>query len=106
MYINKSMSKITVKTHKCMDRQNSQQPENFENRNDPDLAQAFLKKWSIAYTLRLMLAYCKHAFLGQRKPYLCSMLYISPKTYTYECDCGISYILSYIGLMVCFSLQS
>jgi hypothetical protein len=23
----------------------SQQPENFENRNDPDLVQAFLKKW-------------------------------------------------------------
>ena len=23
----------------------SQQPENCENRNDPDLAQAFLKKW-------------------------------------------------------------
>jgi hypothetical protein len=23
----------------------SQQPENCENRNDPDLVQAFLKKW-------------------------------------------------------------
>jgi hypothetical protein len=23
----------------------SQQPENYENRNDPDLVQAFLKKW-------------------------------------------------------------
>ena len=23
----------------------SQQPENWENRNDPDLVQAFLKKW-------------------------------------------------------------
>ena len=25
----------------------SQQPENWENRNGPDLVQAFLKKWSI-----------------------------------------------------------
>jgi hypothetical protein len=25
----------------------SQQPENCENRNDPDLVQAFLKKWSV-----------------------------------------------------------
>ena len=34
-----------VKTHKYMNRQISQQPENYENRNDPDLVQAFLKKW-------------------------------------------------------------
>ena len=25
----------------------SQQPENCENRNDPDLVQAFLKKWRV-----------------------------------------------------------
>jgi hypothetical protein len=31
-----------VKTHNYI---NSQQPENCENRNDPDLVQAFLKKW-------------------------------------------------------------
>ena len=34
-----------VKTHKYINRQNSQLPENCENRNDPDLIQAFLKKW-------------------------------------------------------------
>jgi len=84
----------------------SQQPENCENHNNSDLVQAFLKKWSITDTLRLILAYCRHTFLRHRKPYLCSMLCIFPKTYKYECDCGIFYILSYIGLMVCFSLQS
>jgi hypothetical protein len=31
-----------VKTHNYI---NSQQPENCENGNDPDLVQAFLKKW-------------------------------------------------------------
>jgi hypothetical protein len=34
-----------VKTHNYVNRQISQQPENCENRNDPDLVQAFLKKW-------------------------------------------------------------
>ena len=34
-----------VKTHNYINRQISQQPENCENRNDPDLVQAFLKKW-------------------------------------------------------------
>jgi hypothetical protein len=34
-----------VKTHKYINRQISQQRENCENRNDPDLAQAFPKKW-------------------------------------------------------------
>jgi hypothetical protein len=33
-----------VKTHKYINRQNKQ-PENCENHNDPDLVQAFLKKW-------------------------------------------------------------
>jgi hypothetical protein len=31
---------ISIKTDKII-----QQPENCENRNDPDLVQAFLKKW-------------------------------------------------------------
>ena len=31
---------MSIKTDKI-----SQQPENCENRNDPDLVQAFLKKW-------------------------------------------------------------
>ena len=95
-----------VKTHKYINTQNQSTTENCENRNDPDLVQAFLKKWSITDTLRLILAYCRHTFLRHRKPYLCSMLCIFPKTYKYECDCGIFYILSYIGLMMCFSLQS
>jgi hypothetical protein len=34
-----------VKTHNCINRQISQQPENWENRNGPDLVQAFPKKW-------------------------------------------------------------
>ena len=34
-----------VKTHNYINRQISQQLENCENRNDPDLVQAFLKKW-------------------------------------------------------------
>ena len=34
-----------VKTHKYINRHSSQQLENCENRNDPDLVQAFLKKW-------------------------------------------------------------
>jgi hypothetical protein len=38
-------SKGKVKTHKYINRKNHQQPENCENRNDPDLVQAFLNKW-------------------------------------------------------------
>jgi hypothetical protein len=34
-----------VKTHNYINRQISQQPENCENSNDPDLVQAFLNKW-------------------------------------------------------------
>ena len=42
----KQSSKGKVKTHKYINRQKiSQQPENCENRNDPDLVQVFLKKW-------------------------------------------------------------
>ena len=38
-------NKRKVKTHNYINRQISQQPENCENRNDPDLVQSFLKKW-------------------------------------------------------------
>jgi hypothetical protein len=34
-----------LQTHNYINRQISHQPENCENRNDPDLVQAFLKKW-------------------------------------------------------------
>ena len=34
-----------VKTHKYINRQNQSTTENCENRNDPDLVEAFLKKW-------------------------------------------------------------
>ena len=34
-----------VKTHKYIHRQNQSTIGNCENRNDPDLVQAFLKKW-------------------------------------------------------------
>jgi hypothetical protein len=39
-----------VKTHKYINKL-SQQPENCENRNDPDLVQAFLKKWWVDFVL-------------------------------------------------------
>ena len=38
-------NKGKVKTHKYINRQNQSTTENCENRNDPDLLQAFLKKW-------------------------------------------------------------
>ena len=38
-------SKGKVKTHKYINRQNQSTTENWENRNDPDLVQAFPKKW-------------------------------------------------------------
>jgi hypothetical protein len=50
--LNKGNNKITelrtilqrkVKTHKYINRQNQSTTENCENRNDPDLVQAFLK---------------------------------------------------------------
>ena len=34
-----------LKTHNYINRQNQSTIENCENRNDPDLVQAFLKKW-------------------------------------------------------------
>ena len=34
-----------VKTHKCINRRNQSTTGNCENRNDPDLVQAFLRKW-------------------------------------------------------------
>ena len=34
-----------VKTHRYINRQNQSTTENCENRNDPDLLKAFLKKW-------------------------------------------------------------
>jgi hypothetical protein len=51
---NKDNNKITelrtilqgkVKTHNHINRQNQSTTGNCENRNDPDLVQAFLKKW-------------------------------------------------------------
>jgi hypothetical protein len=36
-----------VKTHNYINRQNQSTTENCENRNDPDLVQAFLKKWCV-----------------------------------------------------------
>ena len=41
-----------VKTHKYIDRQNQSTTENCENRNDPDLVQAFLKKWWVESYLK------------------------------------------------------
>jgi hypothetical protein len=36
---------MKVQTHNYINRQNQSTTENCENRNDPDLVQAFLKKW-------------------------------------------------------------
>jgi hypothetical protein len=41
----KQSYKGKVKTHMYINRQNQSTIENGENRNDPDLVQAFLKKW-------------------------------------------------------------
>ena len=41
-------SKGKGKTHKSTDKI-SQQPENWENRNGPDLVQAFPKKWWVEF---------------------------------------------------------
>jgi hypothetical protein len=58
-----------VKNHKYINRQISQQPENCENRNDPDLVQAFLKKWwvesdfkapNLPLSLRLKVSGCHY----------------------------------------------
>jgi hypothetical protein len=38
-------NKGKIKTHMYINRQNQSTTENCENRNDPDLVQAFLKKW-------------------------------------------------------------
>ena len=62
-------NKGKVKTHKYINRQISQQPENCENRNDPDLVQAFLKKWwvesdfkapNLPLSLRLKVSGCHY----------------------------------------------
>jgi hypothetical protein len=43
-------SKGKVKAHNYINRQISQQPENWENRNDPDLVQAFnVMSWNPAH---------------------------------------------------------
>jgi len=42
---NKGNNKITELKQSYKGKVNSQQPENCENHNDPDLVQAFLKKW-------------------------------------------------------------
>ena len=59
--VNKGNNKITelrtilqgkVKTHKYINRQNQSTTGNCENRNDPDLVQAFLKKWWVESDLK------------------------------------------------------
>ena len=44
-FVNKGNNKITELRTILQTDKISQQPENCENRNDPDLVQAFLKKW-------------------------------------------------------------
>jgi hypothetical protein len=62
------------------------------------------KERSITDTLRLILAYCRHAFLRHRTPYLCSMLYIFPKTYTFECDCRVITVFTVFGCWLILSV--
>ena len=58
-----------VKTHKYINRQNQSTTTNCENRSDPDLGQAFLKKWwvesdfkapNLQLSLRLKGSGCHH----------------------------------------------
>ena len=58
-----------VKTHKYINRQNQSTTESYENRNDPDLVQAFLKKWwvqsdfkvpNLPLSLRLKVSGCHY----------------------------------------------
>ena len=44
-----------VKTHKYINRQNQSTTENCENRNDPDLVQACLKKWWVESDFKMIL---------------------------------------------------
>jgi hypothetical protein len=43
-----------VKTYNYINRKISQQPENCENRNEPGLVQAFLKKWWVESDFKAM----------------------------------------------------
>jgi hypothetical protein len=57
--VNKGNTKITeLRTILQRESQNSvkisQQPENCENRNDPDLIQAFLKKWWVESDFKVL----------------------------------------------------
>jgi hypothetical protein len=55
-----------------INRQISQQPENCENRNDPDLVQAFLKKWWVEShfkTSNLPLLHFKQCLFSLSIPY-------------------------------------
>ena len=62
-------NKGKVKTHKYINRQNQSTTENCENRNDPDLVQAYLKKWwvesdfkapNLPLSLRLKVSGCHY----------------------------------------------
>jgi hypothetical protein len=62
-------NKGKAKTHKYINRQNQSKPENCENRNDPDLVQAFLKEWwvesdfkapNLLLSLRLKVSGCHY----------------------------------------------
>jgi hypothetical protein len=57
-----------VKTHKYINRQNQSTTENYENHNDPDLVQAFLKKWwveSVNNVLSTLLVFIKWQFYNR-----------------------------------------
>ena len=67
--ISEQSYKGKVKTHKYINRQNQSTTENCENRNDPDLVQAFLKKWwvesdfkapNLPLSLRLKVSGCHY----------------------------------------------
>ena len=51
-----------VKTHKYINRQNRSTTENCENRNDPDLVQAFLNKWWIESDFKAHVYFPTNAF--------------------------------------------
>ena len=61
-----------VKTHNYINRQNQSTTENCENRNDPDLVQALLKKWWVESDFKAPNLLLSLRFIGQ---YICVRIF-------------------------------
>jgi hypothetical protein len=66
-----------VKTHNYINRQNQSTTENCENRNDPDLVQAFLKKWWV-----------ESDFKAPNLPIAKDLIWVSPNYISSTMDCA------------------